>query len=291
MTLLDTLVANPAFAICFSGVLGLIVGSFLNVVILRLPPLMEWTWRQEAHEILAEGQENPEAKLKPPGIVREPSHCPCCERALKWWHNVPLVSFLALRGRCGSCKAPISWQYPLVEAATALLFVMCTALFGVSLYAITAWVFCALLLALAAIDARTTWLPDSLVFPLLWLGLAVAALELPGAIAPAQAIGGAMAGYLSLWGANWLFRLIRKKEGMGYGDFKLLAALGAWCGPAAILPIVLVSTVFGATIGGLWLARRSQSASQPFAFGPFLVAAGFVEFFWRTGILRTLGMT
>ncbi len=275
----------PVFFYTCLTILGLLIGSFLNVVILRLPPRMEWSWRQQAREIL-EISEEPEPK--PLGLVVESSRCPKCGHQLSWWENLPLISYLMLLGKCKGCKTHISCQYPLVEAITAGLFLACGLAFGPSYYLLASLVFMALLVAAAGIDFRTTLLPDTLVFPMLWLGLAVAAIGLPGAVSSAQAIWGGLIGYLSLWSVYWLFKLLTGKEGMGHGDFKLLAALGAWCGAGSILSIVLISTLVGAAIGGLALAIQGRDKATPFPFGPYLAIAGLIEFFWRGGLLGFL---
>ncbi len=251
---------------------GLIIGSFLNVVILRLPVRMEWGWRQQAREVL----ELPEAgnDPAPPGIVVKGSHCPKCGTAIKPWHNIPLIGFALLRGRCKACGTGISWQYPLVELLTALAFLACWWKFGLSWELLWAMIFSAVLMAGAGIDFRTQLLPDSLTLPLLWLGLL---LNTQGAFAsPTDAVIGAAAGYLSLWSVFWLFKLITGKEGMGYGDFKLLAALGAWMGWQALLGIILLSSVVGAVIGGVILAVTGRDRNVPIPFGPFLAAAGWL---------------
>lgn len=255
-----------------AAVLGALVGSFLNVVILRFPPRLEWGWRQQAREFLA--LPAPADDPKPPGLVVARSHCPSCKAPIRAWQNVPVLSWLLLRGRCAACAAPISWQYPLVELATALASLAVALAFGFSLQALAALAFTWALVALCGIDFRTQLLPDQITLPLLWGGLLLA---LAGVfMGPAQAILGATVGYLSLWSVYWLFRLATGKEGLGYGDFKLLGALGAWMGPAAILPIVLLASISGALIGGLWLALRHRGESKPFAFGPYLAIAGWL---------------
>ena len=275
----------PVFFLVCLTILGLLIGSFLNVVILRLPPRMEWAWRQEAQAFLdLPGSDDP----KPLGLVVESSRCPKCGHQLSWWENLPLVSYLLLRGKCRGCKTSISWQYPLVEAITAGLFLACGLAFGPSYYLFASLVFMGLLVAAAGIDFRTTLLPDSLVYPILWLGLAVAALGVPGAITPAQAIFGGLLGYLSLWSVYWLFKLLTGKDGMGHGDFKLLAALGAWCGPESLLSIVLISTVVGALMGGIAMAIQGRDRATQFPFGPYLAMGGLIEFFWRGGLLGLL---
>lgn len=274
----------------YSGILGLLIGSFLNVVILRLPPQMAWQWKREATDYLELQDLGETREEAPPGIAKKRSGCPKCGHQLSWWENIPLISYLLLRGKCRSCKAHISLQYPLVEALTGGLFILAAFMLGVSWMTVAVWAFCSLLVAAAIIDLRTTLLPDILVYPMLWVGLTVSAIGLTGAIEPSQAIIGALLGYLSLWSVYWLFKIVRGKEGMGYGDFKLLAALGAWCGPSALLSIVLVSTILGALIGGLALVIQGKDKATPFPFGPFLAVAGLLEFFWRGGLLGLAGI-
>jgi leader peptidase (prepilin peptidase)/N-methyltransferase len=257
----------------FAGVLGLLVGSFLNVVILRLPARLEAQWRREAQEELA--LEVADEAL-PPGIVRESSHCPHCKHPLAVADNIPLFGWLLLRGRCRYCRAPISIQYPLVELLCGLLSVVVVWKFGPGWEALAGLVLTWMLIALAGIDFRTQLLPDQLTFPLLWLGLLLSLL--PMFVLPAPAILGAALGYLSLWSVYWLFKLLTGKEGMGYGDFKLLAALGAWMGPAALLPVVLLSSLVGAVVGGLLIALRRHGREMPMPFGPFIAMAGWIWF-------------
>jgi leader peptidase (prepilin peptidase)/N-methyltransferase len=277
--LIDAIGADPtAYAVCASA-LGLLVGSFLNVVILRLPRRLEWQWKQDAREMLdlPDPYEPP-----PPGIVVEASHCPHCGHKLKAWENIPLLSYVALRGRCRACKAPISLQYPAVELATGLLFLGCAVVFGYGAAAGLGMLLMAFLVALTGIDLRTTLLPDQLTLPLLWIGLVA---SVGGVfVGPAQALLGAAAGYLSLWSVYWLFKLVTGKEGMGYGDFKLLAALGAWCGVAAVLPILLISSLVGAVVGSAWLLLKGRDRATPIPFGPYLAIAGAIEFFTGFGL-------
>ena len=264
-----------ALWIATAGVLGLLVGSFLNVVILRIPERMAASWRMEAREILELPAVDEPA---PPGIVREPSHCPRCKHPLAWYDNVPLLGWLALRGRCRYCKVPISIQYPLVEAITGITSAVVVWHFGPTMAAVSALVLTWFLVAMSGIDARTQLLPDQMNYPLLWLGLALTLVPAwqPIDVSPTGAIVGALIGYLSLWSIYWLFKLTTGKEGMGHGDFKLLAALGAWMGPVALLPIVLLSSVVGAIIGGglILLARRGREVPMP--FGPYIAIAGWV---------------
>lgn len=280
----------PSLLISLAGLLGLLVGSFLNVVILRLPRRLEHDWKQQAREILlADAQ--PDAapatedaatmpadptEAAPPDLVFTGSHCPQCKHPLSPLDNIPLLSWLALRGRCRYCRTPISWQYPLVELLTALASATIAWRFGFGWPLAAALVFTWVLIAASGIDLRTQLLPDQLTLPLLWLGLLAALVPL--FIDPAAAIVGAAAGYLSLWSVFWLFKLATGKEGMGYGDFKLLAALGAWMGAMSLLPIVLLSSLIGAIVGGTALALQGRDRSTPIPFGPFIAAAGWSWF-------------
>ena len=263
-----------ALWIVSAGLLGLLIGSFLNVVILRVPARMEAIWRNEAREILALELGDP-APL-PPGIVREPSHCPKCKHPLAAYDNVPLFSWLFLRGRCRYCKAPISIQYPLVELLTGIGSALIVWIIGPTRPAASGLLFTWLLIALSGIDARTQLLPDQLVYPLLWIGLLLSLL--PMFVMPAMAIAAAAAGYLSLWSVYWVFKLLTGKEGMGHGDFKLLAALGAWMGLSSLLPIVLLSSLIGALVGGALMVWRKHERDVPIPFGPFIAAAGWTWF-------------
>lgn len=270
--------------------LGLLVGSFLNVVILRVPPRLEFFWKRDAREILElPVSEDP----VPPGIVMKSSHCPQCGHGLSWFENIPLMSWLALRGRCRSCKTPISVQYPIIETLTGVASFFVVWRFGMGADALVALVFTWVLIAASGIDFRTTLLPDQFTLPLLWLGLLASVWGLY--VDPETAVIGAAAGYLSLWSVYWLFKLMTGKEGMGYGDFKLLAALGAFCGWQGLLPIVLMSSLIGAVIGGLFLLLRDKDSQTPIPFGPFLAAAGWVQFLYGGQIVdayfRLLGMS
>ncbi len=273
------MLANPGAAITAALVFGLLVGSFLNVVILRLPARLEWQWKQDALELLGQTAYEP----APPGVVVESSHCPKCGHKLAPWENLPLVSFLLLRGRCRACKTPISWQYPLVELMTGLLFAACVWRFGATNEAFMALVFTGVLIAAAGVDLRTTWLPDQLTLPLLWIGLLVSTITMY--VDPVSAIFGAAAGYLSLWLVYQGFKLATGKEGMGFGDFKLLAALGAWCGLKAILSILLISSLVGAIIGSIFLLVRGKDRSTQLPFGPYLAIAGWIVFVSHVDLL------
>ncbi len=265
-----------ALWIGFAAVLGLVVGSFLNVVILRLPERLAAQWRREARDVLELDADGGEPEPLPPGIVREPSHCPHCKHRLSVRDNIPLFGWLLLRGRCRYCRAPISAQYPLVELLCGVLSALVVWKFGPTLPALAGLAFTWALVALAGIDLRTQLLPDGLTAPLLWLGLLLSLQSM--FVAPDAAILAAAIGYLSLWSVYWLFKLLTGKEGMGYGDFKLLAALGAWMGPVALLPVILLSSLIGALLGGALILARRHPRGVPMPFGPFIAAAGWVWF-------------
>lgn len=271
---LEGLQDSPGLLMSACALLGLMVGSFLNVVILRLPRMLENSWRQEAREIL-QLPHRPQPRLS---LSYPPSTCPSCGTGIQPWQNVPVISWLLLRGRCAGCKTPISVQYPLVEAVTGLLSLACAWHFGWGQPLAAALVLTWALVALTVIDLRTMLLPDNITLPLLWLGLLLALApvftDLRGAVL------GAAAGYLSLWSVYHLFRLLTGKEGMGYGDFKLLAALGAWLGWTALPGIILLSSVVGAVVGIGLIVLRGRDKQLPIPFGPYLAAAGWLWLLW-----------
>ena len=271
---------NPALGYPIAAGLGLLVGSFLNVVILRLPKRLEWQWKRDSLDTLGQGDlyDPP-----PPGIVVEPSHCPHCGHKLSWYENIPVFSWLALRGRCRSCKAPISIQYPAVELLTMLLVTACVWRFGFGWQGFGAAMLSCFLVAMSGIDVRTQLLPDQLTLPLLWLGLIASVDNL---FVPAKAaIAGAVLGYLSLWTVYWVYKQLTGKIGMGHGDFKLLAALGAWAGYKALLPIVMLSSIVGAVVGSIWLMTKGRDQGTPIPFGPYLAIAGWIVFLWGNNII------
>ena len=273
---------NPALGYPIAAGLGLLVGSFLNVVILRLPKRLEWEWKRDSLETLGQADlyDPP-----PPGIVVEPSHCPHCQHKLSWYENIPVFSWLALRGRCRSCKTPISIQYPAVELLTMLLVVACVWRFGFGWQGFGAALLSCFLVAMSGIDVRTQLLPDQLTLPLLWLGLIASVDNL---FVPAKAaIAGAVLGYLSLWVVYWVYKQLTGKVGMGHGDFKLLAALGAWAGYKALLPIVMLSSIVGAVVGSIWLMTKGRDRGTPIPFGPYLAIAGWIVFLWGDDIIGT----
>ena len=271
---------NPGLGYPLAAGLGLMLGSFLNVVILRLPRRLEWQWKRDSLETLGE----PEIyDPPPPGIVVERSHCPHCKHELSWYENIPVFSWLALRGKCRNCKSPISIQYPLVELLTMALVLCCVWKFGFGWQGFGASVFTCFLVALSGIDLRTQLLPDQLTLPLMWLGL-VASID--SLYMPAKpALVGAIIGYLSLWSVWWLFKQLTGKEGMGHGDFKLLAAMGAWFGLNGILPTILLSSLVGAIIGSIWLYAKGRDRATPIPFGPYLAIAGWITFLWGENLV------
>lgn len=262
--------------------LGALIGSFLNVVIYRLPVMMEQAWADElALSSLAEGAQAP-APRERFNLITPRSRCGKCGHPITALENIPVFSWLALRGKCSACKTPISARYPLVEIVTALLFFFCAWHWGASLQTVAAMVFCALLVALTGIDLDTQLLPDQLTLPLLWLGLLV---NLAGVFVPlADAVIGAAAGYLALWAVYWIFKFATGREGMGYGDFKLLAALGAWFGWLALPMILLLSSVVGAVVGIAILLIQKKGRYTAIAFGPYLAMAGLITLFFGAAL-------
>lgn len=276
--MLELLQNSPLLAGGYVFIGGLCIGSFLNVVIHRLPLMLERRWQAEAAEIRGEAApEHPRFNLMVPR-----SRCPHCGHEITARENIPVLSWLALRGRCSACKAPISPRYPLVELATGLLSLLVYWQFGPTFAMLAALGLTWCLVALTLIDFDTQLLPDTITLPLLWAGLL---LNINGTFVPLQhAVAGAAAGYLSLWSVYWLFKLTTGREGMGYGDFKLMAALGAWLGWVMLPLVLLLSSLVGAVIGLGYLAVRRESA--PFAFGPYIAIAGFVALLWGQPLLR-----
>ena len=263
-------------------IVGLAIGSFLNVVIHRLPRMMEAEWRAQCAEL--EGREPPKAEGY--NLLVPRSHCPACGKPLRAIDNIPVVSYLLLRGKCAFCGARISPRYPIVEALTAVLSTLVAWRFGWGAAGGLALVLVWTLIALTFIDADTTFLPDDLTLPLLWVGLIA---NVWNTFAPLQdAVIGAAAGYLILWSIYWLFKLATGKEGMGYGDFKLLAALGAWLGWKMLLPIILLSSIVGAVVGIVLIALARRGRDIPIPFGPYLAAAGFIVLLYGHAIASRL---
>lgn len=270
-------------AILVFFVLGLLIGSFLNVVIHRLPIMLERAWEQEYKELQGKAmQDGPVFNLLVPR-----SRCPHCNHTITWYENIPVISYLALRGRCSACKKPVSPRYPLVEICTGLLFAWCGHRWGLSAAALAWSGFAAALVVLTLIDWDTTLLPDDITLPLVWAGLIAAYWGISGAPL-ASALWGAVAGYLSLWSVYWLFKLATGKEGMGYGDFKLLAGLGAWFGWEALLPIILMSSIIGAVVGIALKLNSKLREGGYIPFGPFLAGAGLATLLMGTDATRRL---
>jgi len=274
---------GPLAAASIAALVGLCVGSFLNVVIHRLPKMLDRGWRAQCAEL--SGEAVPEAPAY--NLVVPRSQCPACGHRIGALENIPVVSFLALRGRCSACGAAISPRYPLVEILTGALTAAVVLRFGPTAAALGACVLLWSLIALTFIDFDTQLLPDNITLPLLWAGLVanVAGFS-PAGASLRDAIIGAVAGYLALWSVYWIFKLVRGKEGMGYGDFKLLAALGAWLGWQMLPLIVLLSSVVGAVIGIGLIAFKGRDHNIPLAFGPYLAIAGGIALFWGPAIIK-----
>ncbi len=288
MSLVQLLAESPALYLVVVGILSLLIGSFLNVVILRLPVMMERDWRAQAAAL--DGREEPPAERF--NLIVPRSRCRSCGALVKAWQNIPVVSYLLLRGRCAGCGAAIGIRYPAVEAFTALASVVVAWRFGVTPEAAAALVLTWALIALSVIDIDHQLLPDALTLPLVWLGLVLSlghgavGVDGPLFIAPGEAIIGAVAGYLSLWSVYHLFRLLTGKEGMGYGDFKLLAALGAWLGWKMLPLIILLSAVVGAAVGITMIVATRRGREVPIPFGPYLAAAGWIALLYGETIVE-----
>jgi len=302
MPVIDAFAHTPSLFIGSVFILSLLIGSFLNVVVHRLPIMLDRQWREQAHEILCtpalaagstatSGQQPPAPGGAPAprfNLIVPRSACPSCGVAIRAWQNVPLVSYLLLRGRCASCKTRISLRYPVVELLTAALSAVVAWRFGVTWFTLGALALTWSLITLAAIDIDHQILPDSITLPLVWFGLAVS-LWSAGSdgypVAPRSSILGAAAGYLSLWLVFHAFRLLTGKEGMGYGDFKLFAALGAWLGWQMLPLIILLSALAGATVGIALIIILGRDRNVPIPFGPYLAAAGWIALVWGESIV------
>ncbi len=290
MDIVDAFRANVWFYITTLAIIGMMVGSFLNVVIHRLPKMMEADWKQQCMEFLhpEEAEKAALAAQAAPApkynLVVPRSGCPSCGHKITALENIPIISYVFLGGKCSACKTKISSRYPIIEALTGLLTAFLAWKFGVSFAAAAAIGFTWALIALTFIDADTTFLPDDITLPLLWAGLLV---NVAGTFATLpSALWGAVAGYLSLWSVYWFFKLATGKEGMGYGDFKLLAAIGAWLGWQMLGQVILLSAAVGAVVGiiGIVIYGREKGAKIP--FGPYLAAAGFIALVWGGEINR-----
>jgi len=292
MQFLQLLQENMTLALVVFGLLGLCVGSFLNVVIHRTPLMMLAAWRQECSQFMAEQADMPPEHTQPLAniVAADPSitlstpasRCPHCAHKIKWYENIPLISWLILRGRCSDCKAAIGLRYPIVELVTALLSMLVIYQFGVSAVGLSALILVWTLVALTGIDFDTQLLPDRLTFPLAGLGLAVNSQG--WFVSPTQSIWGLLLGFLSLWVVVKIFYLITKKHGMGQGDFKLLAVLGAWLGPMMLPLIILLSSLLGSIVGIILM--KKQGESRPFAFGPYIAIAGIIALLYGPDIVN-----
>lgn len=314
MTLSDLLQASPALFYCLSALLGLLIGSFLNVVIYRVPLMMQRDWEQQCQDYLSEQlpetSDQPQAETpalsghapestglttdrQPFNLFKPDSHCPACQSRVRPWQNIPLLSYILLRGRCAHCDTKIPRRYPITELLTAAVSVLVAVQFGPEPACLAALLLAWTLIALAIIDIDHQLLPDNMTLPLLWLGLLLTLTPWGLGTSTSSALIGAAAGYLSLWSLYWAYKLLTGREGMGYGDFKLLAALGAWMGWQSLLPIIILSSLSGAIAGLslMLLAGRDRHIAMP--FGPYLAVAGIMMLLWGdtilAGYLATIG--
>lgn len=278
---------DPMLFTIAAVIFGMVFGSFINVVIYRLPIMLEQQWRSQCRELLDEDSaSSTEAGEEPVSfnLMSPPSSCTSCETPIKPWHNIPVIGWLMLRGRCAACGAPISMQYPLVEAIGGIMAGIVAYILGPGVEAIAAMAFSWALLTLSVIDLREQLLPDLITIPLMWVGLL---LSLFGVFVEVHsALIGAISGYMSLWLIYWIFRLATGKEGLGYGDFKIFAALGAWMGWQALPVIIVMSSVVGAVLGLTLLSTGLQKRGQRMPFGPFLATAGWITLLWSDQIIH-----
>ena len=279
----ELLAQSPTFFLSLVFIISLMVGSFLNVVIYRLPIMMERSWQREYQEYFST-QESQASDNPTFNLVKPDSTCPKCGHKIRAWENIPLISWVFLKGKCSNCATPISARYPLVELTTGLLSVWVASFFGYGAAGLIAVLVTWMLIAMTFIDLDKMLLPDELTLPLLWLGLVISLWEVY--VPTDQAIIGAAAGYLSLWSVYWAFKLITGKEGMGYGDFKLLAALGAFTGWQGLPTIIILSSLVGATVGITLIVIKKNEASQAIPFGPYLAVAGWITFMYGNDIQR-----
>jgi len=285
MEIFDLLAASPGFLLTVCIILGLLVGSFLNVVVYRLPIMLQRDWRAQCCDYLEIENPTPDnnessAKFEVFNLQKPDSHCPLCNHKIRAWENVPVLSYLFLGGKCSSCKTKISIRYPAVELVSGVLSGLVAIYFGATWLTLALLFFTWSLIALTLIDFDHQLIPDNITLPLIWLGLLVNTLDLGFGVTLRDAVIGAIAGYLVLWAFYWAFKLATDKEGMGYGDFKLLSALGAWMGWQSLLPTIILSSLVGAVIGIGMIVLRGRDKSAPMPFGPFLAGAGFIMIIW-----------
>lgn len=282
LPVIELLETSTPYLVFVLTIIGLIVGSFLNVVIHRLPIMMERQWQQQSEAIL-----HPEKEPDPLpayNLVVPASTCPSCQHKIRAWENIPVISYLFLRGKCSACKTTISYRYPSIEILNAIMTVVIGLTYGFTLQTLAFCLFGWSLLTLTMIDYDTQLLPDDITLPLVWTGLIVNSFGL--IVSLEQALWGAIAGYLSLWSVYWIFKLITGKEGMGYGDFKLLAALGAWLGWMKLPLIILLSSLVGTIAAVMLIVLKRQERSNPIPFGPYLAIAGFVALVWGDKLIE-----
>lgn len=271
---------NPIALAIWAGVLGLIVGSFLNVVIYRLPKMLEQDWRTQCSTLLNVEIETPTSIFN---LISPNSHCPHCKKEIAPWHNIPVISYLFLKGKCSACKTPIALRYPLLELVCGITTAFAAYHFGFTLLMLVSLFFIWSLIALTMIDIDHQLLPDNITLPLLWGGLIINSF---GILVPLEdAVWGAIAGYLSLWSVFWFFKLLTNKEGMGYGDFKLLAALGAWMGWQMLPLIIVLSSLVGACVGIILIMIKKYNRDTAIPFGPYLAGAGLLAFIWGNTLI------
>jgi len=276
------MILNEALLIFFIVLFALCIGSFLNVVIHRLPHMLISVWRVECQEMLGQRVEEPRPTFN---LVWPRSQCVDCKTTISWWANIPLLSYVFLRGRCYACKTHISLRYPIIELLAVMMALLCYAKYGASIAFLGSSVLGFGLIAAAAIDIEHQLLPDQLILPLLWLGLILNAFGVY--VSPSEAILGATVAYSALWLFAHLFTLLAKKEGMGHGDFKCFALFGAWLGYKPLLLILLLATLVGAIVGILWLTLTKQGKDTPLPFGPYLIGAGLIAMLWGDTIMTT----
>ncbi|MBU2098319.1 MAG: A24 family peptidase [Gammaproteobacteria bacterium] len=291
MSLAELLSASPALMIGLTAVLGLLVGSFLNVVIYRLPLMLQHEWRQQCCEYLQITPNDiksatPVTEHKVFNLMKPDSHCPVCKKPVRAWQNIPVISYLLLRGRCAGCHTRIHWRYPVVELTTALLSALVAWHFGFSWSCLAALVFTWSLISATVIDVDHQLLPDNITLPLLWLGLLLSLTSHGTGVSTADAVLGAVIGYMSLWAVYQVFKLLTGREGMGYGDFKLLAAIGAWLGWQQLLAVIILSSLTGAIAGIALAVIAGRDKNIPMSFGPYLATAGFIALIWGERINR-----
>ena len=285
MTLLELLTTSTPVLVGSCLILGLLVGSFLNVVVYRVPIMLYREWTAQCREMLELDDAkpvvpDPSAEFSTFNLLKPDSHCPACKHKITALENIPIISYMALGGKCSQCKSPISARYPGVELATGIMSALVGLSFGASWLTAALLLFTWCLIVLTLIDYDEQLLPDNLTLPLLWAGLMVNTLDLGLGVSLQDAVIGVMAGYITLWCFFWTFKLLTGKEGMGYGDFKLLAALGAWLGWQSLLPVIILSSLVGAVFGILNILILKRDKTAPMPFGPFLAGAGFIMLIW-----------